>query len=239
VSVGQVIGLIEAMKLFNEIKSDLRAGWSGSSRQRGIVKAKSPLIEVDRSEPSEHHAHDGGRSVRLTGWGRYAPAQALTNADLERMVDTSRRVDRLVARGSASGGSPPRTRRQPRWGRRGPPRDPDRRHRPEDIDVIILATLTPDLLDALDGGARQGGHRQHEGGRVRRDGGVLRVRLSLRDAQAYIAGGLARHVLVIGAELLTRVPGLHRRATCILFGDGAGRGAVGLRRARPRRSASS
>ena len=28
-------------------------------------------------------------SVRLTGWGRYAPAQVLTNADLERMVDTS------------------------------------------------------------------------------------------------------------------------------------------------------
>jgi len=41
-------------------------------------------------------------------------------------------------------------------------------------------------------------------------------------AQAYIAGGLARHVLVIGAELLTRFLDYTDRSTCILFGDGAG-----------------
>jgi 3-oxoacyl-[acyl-carrier-protein] synthase-3 len=41
-------------------------------------------------------------------------------------------------------------------------------------------------------------------------------------AQAYIAGALARHVLVIGAELLTRFLDYTDRSTCILFGDGAG-----------------
>ena len=41
-------------------------------------------------------------------------------------------------------------------------------------------------------------------------------------AQAYIQAGLARHVLVIGAELLTRFLDYTDRSTCILFGDGAG-----------------
>jgi 3-oxoacyl-[acyl-carrier-protein] synthase-3 len=41
-------------------------------------------------------------------------------------------------------------------------------------------------------------------------------------AQAYIAGGLAKHVLVIGSELLTRFLDYTDRSTCILFGDGAG-----------------
>jgi 3-oxoacyl-[acyl-carrier-protein] synthase-3 len=41
-------------------------------------------------------------------------------------------------------------------------------------------------------------------------------------AQAYVTSGLARHVLVIGAELLTRFLDYSDRSTCILFGDGAG-----------------
>jgi acetyl-CoA carboxylase biotin carboxyl carrier protein len=48
VSVGQVIGLIEAMKLFNEIKSDLAGRVVRVVAENGaLVKAKSPLIEVD------------------------------------------------------------------------------------------------------------------------------------------------------------------------------------------------
>jgi acetyl-CoA carboxylase biotin carboxyl carrier protein len=48
VSVGQIIGLIEAMKLFNEIKSDLAGRVAKVCADNGqLVKAKSPLIEVD------------------------------------------------------------------------------------------------------------------------------------------------------------------------------------------------
>ena len=50
VSVGQVIGLIEAMKLFNEIKSDLAGRVARIVAESGsLVKAKQPLIEVDPS----------------------------------------------------------------------------------------------------------------------------------------------------------------------------------------------
>ena len=59
-------------------------------------------------------------------------------------------------------------------------------------------------------------------------------------AHAYITSGMAKHVLVIGAELLTRFLDYTDRNTCILFGDGAGRGrAVGLGRARRRARGSS
>jgi acetyl-CoA carboxylase biotin carboxyl carrier protein len=48
VSVGQIIGLIEAMKLFNEIKSDLAGRVVRICAENGaLVKAKSPLIEVE------------------------------------------------------------------------------------------------------------------------------------------------------------------------------------------------
>jgi acetyl-CoA carboxylase biotin carboxyl carrier protein len=48
VAVGQVIGLIEAMKLFNEIKSDLAGRVMKVRAENGqLVKAKQPLIEVE------------------------------------------------------------------------------------------------------------------------------------------------------------------------------------------------
>jgi acetyl-CoA carboxylase biotin carboxyl carrier protein len=50
VSVGQIIGLIEAMKLFNEIKSDIAGRVSRICAESGqLVKARQPLIEVDRA----------------------------------------------------------------------------------------------------------------------------------------------------------------------------------------------
>ncbi len=79
------------------------------------------------------------------------------------------------------------------------------------------------LLDALDRGARQGGDREHAGGGDGRRGGLLGLRLRVRDGP-----GLHREraspdtSLVIGAELLTRFLDYSDRNTCILFGDGAG-----------------
>ena len=84
------------------------------------------------------------QSVKLTGWGRYAPAQVLSNADLERMVDTSDEWivsrtgirERRVAAAhetTASMGAVAGLRAIHTAGLE-----------PADIDVIILATLTPD-----------------------------------------------------------------------------------------------
>jgi 3-oxoacyl-[acyl-carrier-protein] synthase-3 len=162
------------------------------------------------------------RSVRLTGWGRYAPAQVLTNADLERMVDTSDEWivsrtgirERRVAAAhetTASMGAVAGLRAIATAGLV-----------PDDIDVIILATLTPDywmpstaalVKEAI------GNTRAVAFDVMAACSGFV---YAYATASAYITAGMARHALVIGAELLTRFLDYSDRSTCILFGDGAG-----------------
>src|SRR3990172_5344542 len=164
----------------------------------------------------------GARYAHVTGWGRYAPAQVLTNADLERMVDTSDEWivsrtgirERRVAAAhetTASMGAVAGLRAIATAGLV-----------PDDIDVIILATLTPDywmpstaalVKEAI------GNTRATAFDVMAACSGFV---YAYATASAYIAAGMARHVLVIGAELLTRFLDYSDRSTCILFGDGAG-----------------
>ncbi len=162
------------------------------------------------------------RSVRLTGWGRYAPAQVLTNADLERRVDTSdewivtrtgireRRVaaahETSASMGAVAGLRAIRT--------AGLGVD--------EVDLILVATLTPDhwmpstaaLVKEAIGNTRAAAFDVA----AACSGFVY----AYATATAYITAGLARNVLVVGTELLTRFLDYPDRSTCILFGDGAG-----------------
>ena len=162
------------------------------------------------------------QSVKLTGWGRYAPAQVLSNADLERMVDTSDEWivsrtgirERRVAAAhetTASMGAVAGLRAIHTAGLT-----------PDDIDVIILATLTPDywmpstaalVKEAI------GNTKAFAFDVMAACSGFV---YGYATASAYIQAGLAKHALVIGAELLTRFLDYTDRSTCILFGDGAG-----------------
>ena len=123
------------------------------------------------------------RAVRLTGWGRYAPVagaqQRRPRADGRHL----RRVDRVAhghpraarRRGPRDDRLDGRGRRAARDPHRGPRARGHRRHHPRHPHAR--------LLDALDGGAREGGDRQHARLGVRRDGGLLGVRVRLRDRQ--------------------------------------------------------
>src|SRR5204862_2196374 len=93
---------------------------------------------------------------------------------------------------------------------------------PEDIDLILLGTLTPDywmpstavlVKEAI------GNTRATAMDVMAACSGFV---YAYATAQAWINAGLAKHVLVIGAELLTRFLDYTDRGTCILFGDGAG-----------------
>ena len=162
------------------------------------------------------------RHAHVTGWGRYAPAQILTNADLEKMVDTSDewirtrtgiRERRVAAANetTASMGAVAGLRAIHTAGLQ-----------PDDIDLILLATLTPDywmpstaalVKEAI------GNTRATAFDVMAACSGFV---YGFATAQAYIGAGLAKHVLVIGSELLTRFLDYTDRSTCILFGDGAG-----------------
>jgi 3-oxoacyl-[acyl-carrier-protein] synthase-3 len=160
--------------------------------------------------------------VRITGWGAYAPSQILTNADLEQMVETSdewivsrtgiceRRIagpDETTASMAAVAG----LRAIAVAGLQ-----------PDDIDLILVGTLTPDypmpsaaalVKDAI------GNKRAAAMDLAAACSGFV---FGYATAAAYIISGMARHVLVIGAETLSRCTDWTDRGTCILFGDGAG-----------------
>jgi 3-oxoacyl-[acyl-carrier-protein] synthase-3 len=92
---------------------------------------------------------------------------------------------------------------------------------PADIDLVIVGTATPDyqfpataclIQDALG----------ISGGAFDLEAGCTSFMYALSIASAYVAAGMHRNVLVVGSEALSRILDWSDRATCVLFGDGAG-----------------
>ena len=161
------------------------------------------------------HAH-------VTGWGRYVPSQVLSNKDLERMVDTNDEWivsrtgirERRVAAAhetTASMGAVAGLRAIYAAGI-----DPD------EIDLILLATLTPDYWMPSTAALVKEAIGNTKAAAMDVAAACSGFVYGFATAQAWIEAGLAKHVLVIGAELLTRFLDYTDRSTCILFGDGAG-----------------
>ncbi len=97
--------------------------------------------------------------------------------------------------------------------------------KPDDIDLIILATSTPDFLGGFPSTACV---VQRKLG-ITNNCGALDVQAvcsgfvyALSAADSFIKSGLHKRVLVIGAEVFSRILDFNDRTTCVLFGDGAG-----------------
>ena len=161
-------------------------------------------------------------SAHLVGWGAYAPSHVLTNADLERMVDTSdewivKRTgirERRVAGPQETTASMAAVASLRAIAVAG--------IEPDDIDIILLGTLTPDYwMPATATLVKEaiGNTRAFAMDIMAACSGFA---YAYATAHAYITSGMARTVLVIGAEALTRYLDFTDRGTCILFGDGAG-----------------
>jgi len=160
--------------------------------------------------------------VHLTGWGAYAPSLALTNADLARMVDTNdewivsrtgiseRRIagpDETTASMAAVAG----LRAIATAGMA-----------PDDIDLILVGTLSPDYVMPSTAALVKEAIGNKRAAAMDVYAACSGFVYGYATANAYIASGMAKHVLVIGAETLSRYTDFTDRATCILFGDGAG-----------------
>jgi 3-oxoacyl-[acyl-carrier-protein] synthase-3 len=161
------------------------------------------------------------RSV-VTGVGSYLPEVIVTNADLTAFVDTSDEwiVERTGIRSRRRAPSDQATSDLAVHAARGALTAAGRR--PEDIDLIVVATTTPDLTFPATATIVQR---------------KLAVPICIAfDVQAVCSGfvyalgvadsmlgrGVARCALVIGAETMTRLMDWEDRGTCVLFGDGAG-----------------
>ena len=91
-----------------------------------------------------------------------------------------------------------------------------------DIDALIVATSTPDLTFPSAATMVQAGLGLKTGFAFDVQAVCAGFVYALSTAQAFIASGQAKRVLVIGAETFSRIMDWEDRATCVLFGDGAG-----------------
>ncbi len=165
--------------------------------------------------------------ARIVGTGSYLPQTIRTNHDIEKMVDTSH--EWIVAR---SGISERRIAAENELtsdiAYAAARRALDMAGiEPSEVDMIMVATVTPDMLFPPTACILQ--HKLGIGGCAAFDlnavcSGFL---YGLAIADGFIRGGNAKNILVIGAEILSRIVNWQDRTTCVLFGDGAG--AVVLR----------
>ena len=163
---------------------------------------------------------------RILGTGAYVPQRVLTNADLERMVETS---DTWIVERTGI-----RERRVVEPGQACSDLGVEAAQRaliaadvaPSEIDMILLATCTGD--SPLPSTACLIQHRLGAKRAAACDisAACCGFVYALSIADAYVKSGM-RHVLVIGSEVMSAITDWTDRNTCVLFGDGAGAVVVG------------
>jgi 3-oxoacyl-[acyl-carrier-protein] synthase-3 len=163
-----------------------------------------------------------GQQLRacIAGWGAAVPEQRLTNADLEQRVDTTDEwiVERTGIR-ERRVASPDETTASLAI-EAGTTAIKHAGITPEDIDLLIVATATPEQPIPHTGAFVGDGLGVRCGSFDLGAGCAGFVYELVTGASLLTAGGLG-HVLVIGAETLSRIVDPHDRGTCILFGDAA------------------
>ena len=161
------------------------------------------------------------RSV-VRGFGTALPKRVLTNAELESMVDTSDDwiVQRTGIRQRYIAGEGETT---ASLGEAAARAALDKAGLTSaDIDLIIVATSTPDNTFPATAVNIQNRLGMHHGFAFDVQAVCSGFVYAVTTADAYIRSGLARRVLVIGAETFSRILDWTDRTTCVLFGDGAG-----------------
>jgi 3-oxoacyl-[acyl-carrier-protein] synthase-3 len=160
--------------------------------------------------------------AKISALGTYVPPKLLTNADLEKMVDTTDdwimsrvgiRERHIAEKGVASSDlaveAAKKALAQRGWA-------------PTDLEVIIVGTVTPDMFFPSTACMVQ--HKLGAKGAWGFDvsAACSAFLYSLQTGAQLIAAGAHKRVLVIGADIMSSIIDYTDRATCILFGDGAG-----------------
>ena len=161
------------------------------------------------------------RSV-VRGFGAQLPVRIMKNSDLEGIVETSDEwiVQRTGIRQRHIAGAGETT---ASLGEGAARQALERASMtPADIDLIICATSTPDNTFPATAVNIQNRLGMHHGAAFDVQAVCSGFIFAMTTADSYIKSGLARRVLVIGAETFSRILDWDDRTTCVLFGDGAG-----------------
>lgn len=165
---------------------------------------------------------------RIIGTGSYAPEKVVTNADLEKMVETSDQWirertgirERRVARQDETSGDMAEV-----AARRALK---DAGVEPAEIDLLVLGTTTPDLVFPSTACLLQARLGLPDCGAMDVNAACSGFMYALSIADKYVRCGDAKKVLVVGVDKLTAMLDWNDRGTAVLFGDGAGAVVLGV-----------
>lgn len=161
------------------------------------------------------------KEARIVGTGSYLPERILTNADLEKMVETTdewivtrtgMRERRIAASSefTSTMGVEAAKRALENAGKT-----------PTDIDLILVATLTPDHIFPSTAALIQSALNAPQAAACDFQAACTGFLYGLSMAKAYIETGMYRNILLIASEKLSSIVDYQDRNTCVLFGDGA------------------
>jgi len=161
-------------------------------------------------------------AAKITGIAGYVPPKVLTNADLEKMVETNDEWirtrtgirERHVTENGVASSDLATAAAKELLAQTGTD--------PSDIELIVLASVTPDMFFPATACLVQ-----HRIGAKRAWGFDLSAACSgfayaLTVGAQFVASGVHRKVMVIGSDAMSKILDYKDRATCVLFGDGAG-----------------
>jgi 3-oxoacyl-[acyl-carrier-protein] synthase-3 len=162
------------------------------------------------------------QNVKIIGTGFYVPKKVLTNEDLEKMVDTNHEwiitrtgiAERHIAEDSETTSDVA--------AKAALKALKDANIKPGEIDLIIVATNSPDMIFPATACLVQKKIKAVNAATLDLQAGCTGAVYALITAWQYISTGFYDNVLVIGAETLSKFVDWTDRNTCILFGDGAG-----------------
>ena len=167
------------------------------------------------------------QNAQILGTGSYLPANRVTNDDLVQKIDTSDewittrtgiKARHIAAENEKTSDLAAAAARLALA---------DANVSPDEIDLIIVATATPDMQFPSTATIVQ--HKLGISGCPAFDVQAVCAGFiyALTTANAYIKSDMATKVLVIGADVFSRILDWNDRATCVLFGDGAGAVVLG------------
>ncbi len=162
------------------------------------------------------------RYAHIVGWGKYVPEKVMTNDDLAKIVDTSDawiqqrtgiRERHIADPKETTSTMAIRAARDALW---------IAGLNPSDLDLIIVATTTPDFIFPATACLVQDALGATHAGAFDLSVGCSGFVYALAVGASMVTGGMVKNALVIGAETLSRLVNWADRSTCVLFGDGAG-----------------
>ncbi len=163
-----------------------------------------------------------GKKIKIIGTGSYLPKKILNNSDLEKIVDTSDewittrtgiKERRIAEKNQATSDLAYQASLEA---------IKSAKINPEEIDILIVATISPDMLTPSTACIVQDKLGAKNAFAFDLNAACSGFIYALSIAQAYLQSGTYKTALVIAAEVITKFIDWEDRSTCVLFGDGAG-----------------